>query len=228
MENRLSKANDLRESEQYGESSKIYTECLIDLLKENDTVGLIHCLSGQSHIYKILAGLYNHPTYLHLSVSFAKESYNLAENSKDTLDTQTLSIAYSSYGDSLLADGQMKEALTLFEKSLSISPASLPEKGRLKSHIGGIKYALGEKDLGINLLNESLTDIRTGDLSSYSIRVWETGALNGLALVYAKEGDLVKAKKIIDESLSIAVKNNLPIRQKQIEAIKSKITSGNF
>ena len=54
MEKRLSEANDLREAEKYGDSAKAYTERLIDLIKNGDQTGLIHCLGGQSLIYKIL------------------------------------------------------------------------------------------------------------------------------------------------------------------------------
>jgi tetratricopeptide (TPR) repeat protein len=225
MEQKLAKANDLREAEQYGESSKLYTECLIELININDVEGLIHCLSGQSLIYKILVHQNNHQAYRHLAQAFAKESFDIAEQNQD-LNGRVLSIAYSSYADTLLSDGKVAESLPLFEKSLSITTADIPEKGRLKAHIGGIKYMLGEKETGINLIKEALTDIRTGDLSTYTIRVWETGALNGLAKINAKEGNLDEAKKLANESLQIATDHNLSIRKREVEEIIAKLSSG--
>lgn len=227
MEQKLSKANDLRESEQYGDSSKLYTECLIELIKINDAEGLIHCLSGQDLIYKILVRQYNHPVYRHLALAFSKESFEIAEQNKKTLDGRILSIAYSSYADTLLADGQIKQSLPLFEKSLAVSTADIPEKGRLKAHIGGVKYMLGEKEVGIGLIKDALVEIRTGDLSAYNIRVWETGALNGLAMITAKEGKLDEAKKLAAQSLQIATDHNLSIRKREVEEIISKLASGN-
>src|SRR5258706_14422172 len=114
MEERLSKANDFREKEQFGEAAKEYTNCLPDLLSTNDFDGLIHCLCGQSLIYKILARKESYSIYRHLTLSFAKEALSIADQHKEKLDGRTISIAYSSYGDALLMDHQIKEALPYF------------------------------------------------------------------------------------------------------------------
>jgi|WetSurMetagenome_2_1015567.scaffolds.fasta_scaffold460312_2 tetratricopeptide (TPR) repeat protein len=225
IEEKLSQANDLRESEQYSESAKLYTECLLELVQTGDPEGLIHCLGGQSLIYKILLRQIDTPIYRHLTQAFAKEAFDIAEQNQQ-LHGRVLSIAYSSYADSLLMGEKFAEALHLFEKSLSVSTADVPEKGRLKSHIGGIKYILGDKEVGIDLIKEALADIRTGDMSAYAIRVWETGALNGLAKIYAKEDNLDEAKKLAEESLQIATEHNLSIRKREVEEIISKLSSG--
>ena len=225
IEHKLSKANDLRESENYGESAKLYTECLIELLKKSDPEGLIHCLSGQSLIYKIQARQNSLPVYRHLAIAFAKESFAIAEKNQN-LDGRVLSTAYSSYADALLMDENFAESLPIFEKSLSVSTAAVPEKGRLKAHIGSVKYILGDKEEGISLIKEALTDIRTGDLSTYPIRVWETGALNVLAKIMAKEANLDEAKKLASESLQIATEHNLSIRKREVEEIIAKLSSG--
>lgn len=225
IEQKLESANNLRESENYGESVKLYTECLIELLKTNDSEGLIHCLSGQSLIYKIQARQNNLPIYRHLTIAFAKESFAIAEENQD-LDGRVLSIAYSSYADALLMDENFAASLPIFEKSLSVSTAAIPEKGRLKAHIGIIKYVLGDKEEGITLIKEALIDIRTGDLFTYPIRVWETGALNGFAKIMAKEGNLDEAKKLANESLRIATEHNLSIRKREVEEIIAKLSFG--
>lgn len=226
MEQMLAKANDLRESEAYGEFAKLYTDCLLELLKINDPEGLVHCLGGQSLIYKIKARETDKPIFHHLASSFAKEAYEVGEANKDKINGRELSIAYSSYADTLLSDKKIDEALPLFQKALEVSTAGIPERGRLKAHIGGIKYFLGEKEIGINLIKEALADIRTGDPSVSTFRIWETGALNGLATIYAKEGNIDEAKKLAQESLKIATEYNLPIRKKEIEEIISKISIG--
>jgi len=225
IEHKLSKANGLRESENYGESAKLYTECLIELLKKSDPEGLIHCLSGQSLIYKIQARQNSLPVYRHLAIAFAKESFAIAEKNQN-LDGRVLSTAYSSYADALLMDENFAESLPIFEKSLSVSTAAVPEKGRLKAHIGSVKYILGDKEEGISLIKEALTDIRTGDLSTYPIRVWETGALNVLAKIMAKEANLDEAKKLASESLQIATEHNLSIRKREVKEIIAKLSSG--
>jgi len=223
LEEMLSKANTEREAENFSESAKIYTECLQKAADTNDSEALIHCLGGQSLIYKILTRKDNNPIYRHLTLAFAKEAYEIGEREKDVIDGRTLSIAYSSYADALLMDGQIKESLPFFEKSLAVSTAEIPEKGRLKAHIGGVKFLLGEKNKGAALITEALTDIRTGDMNSYNIRVWETGCLNGLAKGEMIEGHKEKALSIIDESLKISVDHNLPIRKREAEEIKEKI-----
>ncbi len=225
MEKRLSEANDLREAEKYGEAAKLYTDCLLDLVTANDQAGLIHCLGGQSLIYKILSRQNQNQTYKNLTISFASEAYRIGVHNADKLDGRVLSIAYSSYGDALLMDGKVSESLPLFEKALSVSTADLPEKGRLKAHIGGIKYLLGEKELGKSLIGEALSEIRTGDLNAYAIRVWETGALNGLSKIYALEGQKEKALEIASESLKISIEHQLSIRKKEAEEILQKINA---
>lgn len=226
MEQKLVQANTLREQEQFSESAKLYTECLQELIKINDSEGLIHCLSGQSFIYKIIIRSNNNPIYHHLAQAFAKEAFDIAEQNQD-LNGRVRSIAFSSYADTLLIDEKYSAALPLFEKSLAISTADIPEKGRLKAHIGMLKHILGEKEVGITLIKEGLSDIRTGDLSTYAIRVWETGALNSLAKIFAKEGNVAEAKKIAEESLQIATDHNLSIRKREVEDILEKISSGN-
>lgn len=226
MEQRLVVANDLRESEKYGDASKAYTECLVDLVDTNDYAGLIHCLDGQSLIYKNLLTKNNSPVYHFLTVSFAQEALEIAEANKVKLDGRIISIAYSTYGDALLGNGEHQEALGYFEKALAVSTADIPEKGRLKAHIGGIKYLLGEKKGGIATIEEALADIRTGDMSTYAIRVWETGALNALSKIFALEGDSKKALDLVDEALKIATYHNLSIRKRESEKILKKINSG--
>lgn len=226
MEKRLAVANDLRESENYGESAKAYTDCLIDLVEENDPTGLIHCLGGQSLIYKNLLTVTDSPLYRGLTLSFAKIGLDLAEQNLANLDGRILSIAYSCYADALLTNDQAKDALGYFEKSLAVSPAEIPEKSRLKAHIAGINYFLGNKELGQEMMHESLAEVRTGDLENSTIRTWETGILNGLAMLYAKENKPDQALSYAHESQSIAEKYSLPIRKRQIEDIIKKITSG--
>lgn len=226
LEEKLSKANQLRESEQFGESAKLFTECLIDYTDQQDYRGQIHSLCGQSLIYKILARKDQNQTYRELTIDFSKSALGVLESHLSQVDIHTQSIAYSSFADALLMDNQLKECLPYFEKALSISPADKPEKGRLKSHIGGVKYMLGEKQNGIELIKEGLQDIRTGDLNDYKIRVWETGALNGLAKIYAREDDMENAKKMIGDSLKIATDHHLSIRKREAEEIEQKISSG--
>lgn len=226
MESRLAAANALREKEFYGDSIKVYTECLVDLIDTNDYVGLVHCLCGQSLVYKNLTTKNNSPLYHSLQMSFSKEGCDVAEQNSDKIDARTLSIGYSTYGDALLANGEYQTALSYFEKSLAVSTASIPEKGRLKGHIGGINVYLGEKEKGLALMLESLSDIRSGNMEDSTIRTWETGTLNGLAVYYAHEGDTSKALGYAGESKQIAEKYNLPIRLRQIQHIIEQISSG--
>jgi len=222
-EQKLSKANELREAEKFGDSSKEYTESLITLIDKQDYSGLIHCLGGQSLIYKILSRKDSAQIYRNLTIAFAKEAISVLEQHQEQIDPHAQSIALSSYADALLMDNKPQEALPYFEKSLSISPAPDPEKGRLKCHIGTVKYLLGDKQQGFELVQEGLAMIRTGDMNDYAVRVWETGALNNLARYYALEKDLQKAKEIIGESLKIATEHNLSIRKREAEDIIQKL-----
>jgi len=223
LEADLVHANDLREQEKYGDSAKAYTDCLIASIEKQDHSALIHCLCGQSHIYKILSRKTGNNIYKNLAVALAKESLAILDDHQEDIDAHTHSIALSSYADSLLMNNQLSEALPYFEESLSVSPAGNPEKGRLKCHIGGIKYLLGDKQLGIDLINEGLSMIRKGDMMAYNIRVWETGALNSLAKIYALEKNPEKAKIFAEESLVIATEHNLTIRKREVEEILEKI-----
>lgn len=226
MEQKLAKANQLRESEQYGESAKLYTECLLELQQKDDPQGMIHCLGGQSLIYKIKARENSDPLFRRLTSSFAREAYLVGQTNKSRLDGRTLSIAYSTYASALLVEEKFAESLAIFEESFAVSTADKPEKGRLKAHIGGLKYRLGEREVGLNLLNEALADIRTGDLSDKTIRTWETGAMHELAKIYASSGDRAKAEEIATEALAIASSHDLPIRKREAENLLKQITSG--
>lgn len=226
MEQRLIAANDLREAERFGDSAKAYTECYIDLLDTNDFTGLIHCLDGQSLIYKNLLVRNNSPINHYLVVAFAKEALDLADANQDKIDGRTLSIAYSSYGDAILANGEIQEALPYFEKALAVTTAEVPEKGRLKAHIGGIQYMLGDRSGGISTIENALSEIRSGDMDNATIRTWETGAMNGLAQIYAKEGNQQKALELANDALKISIYHNLPIRKRQLEQTVQQINSG--
>lgn len=226
IEKKLVLANDLREQEQYSESVELYTESLMELIPDGSPSQIIHCLDGQSLIYKILARKDNHPVYRHLAIAYANEAFTLAEENKNNLENNALSTSYMGYADALLMDGRAQESLSYFEKAYETSTADTPEKGRIKGHIGGVKYVLGEKEIGLNTIKEALADIRTGDLSSYPVRVWETGVLNGLAKIYAKEGNLEEAKKVSQESLQIVTEHNLSIRKREVEEIIAKLSSG--
>lgn len=224
MEERLSHANDLREKEQYGDSSKEYTQCLIDLVSQNDPVGLIHCLGGQSLIYKNLLTVKDSPLYRQLVLHFAKEGLTVADQNP-TLDGKILAVAYRCFGDALAVNRDFSGALPYFEKALDITTVGLPEKGYLKTHIGGLQYQLGEKEKGLATIDQGLADIRTGDMNAYAIRVWETGALNGLSKIYALEGQKEKALGLINESLKISTDHNLSIRKREAEEILDKISN---
>lgn len=226
MEKRLADANDLRESENYGESAKAYTDCLIDLVADNDITGLIHCLGGQSLIYKILYNETKSVIYSTLSLSFAKASYEVAEHSSDKLDGKIVAVAYRCYGGALLINGEPQEALHLFEKAIVISDPEDAERGYLNTSIGVIKYQLGESERGKQIINEALVDIRKGDTTSYHVRVWETGALIALTKIYSLEGSREKALETIQTAVDIATKYNLPIRKREAEEILKKISSG--
>lgn len=226
MEDRLSNANSLREQERFDESAAEYTRCLIDLIDTNDWTGLIHCLGGQSLIYKILTKRHDSPIYNSLVLAFAKEAYEIAEQHKDLLDSISISTAYRVYGDALLHVGDLEGALPQFQSALDISTASYSEKGMIKNHMGLIKYILGEKQEGIDTIKEALGDIRSGDLNSYAVRVWETGALNNLSKIYSQEGDTTLALEIANEALTIAKVHKLAIREKETQKIIDQISSG--
>lgn len=227
LSEKLTNANVLREQEKFSESAKEFTECLVQQITNQDYSGQIHSLCGQSLIYKILSRKTGNQVYKDLTLSFTNAALTVLENHQTEIDTHAQSIALSSHADSLLTNNKLNESLSYFEKAIRISPAGLPEKGRLKAHVGGVKYLLGEKQEGIKMIEDALTDIRTGNMDDYNIRVWETGALNGLAKIYAIESDTTKAQQIIEESLKISADHNLIIRKQEAEEIKLKLASGN-
>ncbi len=225
MEERLNKANTLREEEKYGDSAKEYTEALIDCVKTSDFEGMVHALGGMSLVMKhqIASG---GELFRRLTLAYAYESYKVVEENGNRISPYIQSIGYRCYGDGLLMSGKVEESLTYFEKSLEISPADRCEKGNLKAHIGGIKYKLGQKDQGIAEIREALEDIRTGDMTQYAPRVWETGCLNKLAIASALEGKKQEALVTIKESVEIARTHNLTIRLREAEEILKKIEEG--
>lgn len=226
MEERLAKANDLREQEKYGESAREYTECLLECVKANDLEGLIHSLGGLSLIYKHQIRKSKLPVYKNLTIAFAQEGYKVAEENKENLDGKILAVAYRCWGDALIMSGRLEEALPVFEEAFKVTTADICEKGYLKSHIAEIKYLLGEKEAGIQMAKEALVDIRTGNMNEYTPRVWETGCLIKLAIAYALEGKKEVAMEYIVEAEQIAKENNLSIRLKESEEIREKIEQG--
>ncbi len=226
MEDRLNRANTLREEEKYGESAKEYTECLLDCVKTSDFEGLVHALGGMSLVFKHQIGKGQPEIFKRLTLAYAHESYKVAEENKDKINPYIVSIGYRCYGDGLLMSGKVEESLKYFEDSLSISPADRCEKGNLKAHIAQIKYMLGEKEVAIQMAKEALEDIRTGDMTQYAPRVWETGCLNKLAIAEAFEGRKDGALAYITESVQIAKDHNLTIRLREAEEILEKINAG--
>jgi len=146
IEQKLGQANTLREQEQYSESVKIYTECLLELIPNGDSSQIIHCLAGQSLVYKILSRKEGNPIYRNLTIAFGKEAYDIGIAHKESIDGATLSVAFMAYADALFMDGKTAESLPVFEAALAVSTASVPEKARVKTHIGEAKYILGSKE----------------------------------------------------------------------------------
>lgn len=226
MEVRLAKANTFREEEKYGESAREYTECLLDCVKLADFEGMVHALGGMSLVFKHQIGKGNNDLFKRLTLSYAFESYKVAEENKDKISPYALSIGCRVYGDGLLMSGKTEESLKYFEDSLATTPADKCEKGNLKAHIGGIKYKLGQKEQGLAEIREALADIRTGDMSQYAPRVWETGCLNKLAIASVFDGKKDEALRLINESIEIAKMHNLSIRLREAEEILEKINTG--
>ncbi len=227
-EEKLLLANSLREQEKFSDSIKLYFEALSEAVEVQDFSSQVHALDGISLIYKIKGRETRDQSYKDLSSAYAKVALQLIENYPEHIDVRTQSIALSTLADTILLDRKYSQALPYFEKALSITNASTPEKGRLRAHIGAIKYLTGQKATGIQEINDGLIDIRSGDLSQSSIRTWETGVINALAKIYSIDGDKVKALQFAEESLKISTEHNLPIRKKEAEDIVSKINSGNI
>lgn len=226
MEDRLGKANTLREEEKYGESAKEYMECLLDCVKDGDDNGLVHAFGGMSLVMKHQIGKGNNDAFKRLALAYAYEAGKVVDDNKDKVSLYNQSIGYRCYGDGLLMSGKMEEALVYFEKAFEVSPADRCEKGNLKAHIGGIMYKMDKKDEGIKVVLEALEDIRTGDMTQYAPRVWETGCLNKLAIANALDDKKDEALKYIKESVEIAKTHNLTIRLREAEEILKKIEEG--
>lgn len=225
LEKRLVEAGNQRESENFSEAIKQYTDILMDSLSLGDYVAQIHSLCGQSLTYKILARHTSHSLYKKLCVEFSHQAVYILEDHQEQIDPRTHSIALSTYADALLINDQPSDALPFFEKSLLITNADMPEKGRLKAHIGKVKYLIGAHQEGKDAINSGLADIRTGDMNQYHIRVWETGAMNDLTRIAVKEGNFSEAEKLNNQSLQIATEHNLSIRLKEAELLKTSITN---
>ncbi len=226
MEERLAKANTLREEEKYGESAKAYMECLLDCVKEEEFNGLVHAFGGMSLVMKHQIGKGNNETFKRLTLAYAYESYKVVEENSETVTPYNQSIGFRCYGDGLLMSGKIEESLVYFQKAFDVSPADRCEKGNLKAHIGGIMYKMGKKEEGIKVVLEALEDIRTGDMTQYAPRVWETGCLNKLAIASAMDSKKDEALKYIKESVEIAKTHNLTIRLREAEEILKKIEEG--
>ena len=225
MEERLNKANTLREEEKYGESAKEDTETLIDCVKIDDFEGMVHALGGMSLVFKHQIGS-GGELFKRLTLAYAYESYKVAEENKERINPYIVAIGYRCYGDGLLMSGKVQESVEYFEKALEVTTADRCEKGNLKAHIGGIKYKLGKKEEGIKEIKEALVDIRTGDMNTYAPRVWETGCLNKLAIASVLENDKAEDLVRIKESVEIARTHNLTIRLREAEEILKKIEEG--
>ncbi len=225
-EEQLTAAYKLMDDGNTGESIKLYFGCLLTNTKDSDPVALVHALAGISTNFKILIRTSTTNIYKNLTVAYALESYKVAEENKDKIDNETLSVAYKAWADALMMSGRTKEALPVFEQAYEVSVKGSPAKLSSKAHIGGVKYLLGQKEEGKKVVEEVLKDIRTIDVDNHSIRILETGCLNGLAKMYALDGNKELALKTIEESIVVASKYQLPVRLREAEEIKDKIISG--
>jgi len=79
-EEKLVKANELRESEQYGDSAKLFTECLLDLIPSGDPRQLVHCLAGHSLIFKILTKKHDSRIFKNLTLAYSQEAYEVCKS----------------------------------------------------------------------------------------------------------------------------------------------------
>ncbi len=226
MEEQLTAAYKLMDDGNTGESIKLYFDCLLTITKDSDPVALVHALAGISTNFKILIRTSDSKIYKNMTVAYALESYKVAEESKDKIDNETLSVAYKAWADALMMGGRTKEALSVFEQAYGVAVKGSSAMASIKAHIGGIKYLLGQKEEGIKTVEEVLKEIRMSDVDNHSIRILETGCLNGLAKIHAIEGDRESALKRIGESIVVANECHLPVRLREAEEIKERIESG--
>ncbi len=226
LEERLIFANKLRDDGEFGESIKEYFSCLLDIVKDNDNVGLIHALGGISTNFKVLIRSGSSGIYKNLALAYAREVYHIAIENQEKIDRKTLSVAYKVWADALLMTGKLKESLPVFEKSYEVSDEDISKKANVKAHIGGVTYLMGQKEEGIKIIKEALDDIRTGDMSTHASRISETGCLNGLAKIYTIKSDRELALKTVNQSIQIATDYKLQVRLDEAMEILEKIKAG--
>ena len=225
-EEQLATAYKLMDDGNTGESIKLYFDCLLTITEDDDPVALVHILAGISTNFKILIRTSSSEIYKNLTLVYSEESYKVAERNKGRVDNETLSVSYKAWADALMMAGRTEEALPVFEQAYEVSVKGSPAMASIKAHIGGVKYLLGNKEEGIEIVERVLKDIRTGDMSNHSIRILETGCLNALAKIHAIEGRKELALKIISESIAVANERRLLVRLREAEEIKNKIELG--
>jgi tetratricopeptide (TPR) repeat protein len=218
IEAKLVRANDLREQEKYLDSLCLYNESLFLALDAGDDESRVHALAGMALVYTIKHTLTGQNFYLSLYVHYSFLSYkSLSSAVPLALQAQIT----SQYADSLSETGDHKQAEILFREILSLRHLGIPEIGRYRGQYATMLYRSKRYTDAVISYEQSLSEIRQGDMTAMHIRVWETGVMMHLATVYKHLAD-PRYDTIISQAEQIIASHNLTIRKQQLDQLKSQ------
>ncbi len=218
-----SQAEQLREEEEFEQALEAYQQAVDQYLKNEDFVQAASALQGSALTYKHLYQVTEQDNFLDLAQEMTEASLELAK-----LDDDEVVVAN---GHQLLAEiakenGQLQQAVEHYQLVLATYQKQDGLRGRYLYHLGAIEYKLGQQQTGLEKIKKGLNLIKKqpGDYDSYTLAVWQSGALLALAKAL-QEDQPEQAKQYLQQAKAIIDEHGLQIRKKHYLELREEITN---
>jgi tetratricopeptide (TPR) repeat protein len=217
-----------KESKHFPEAAAIFTDVIIRSIDNGYDHGVVHGLMNMGTIWKLKARQTDNKSYAELArLAFLQAQSYATQHSMDPEE-----VIHTSYllGQAELELDHFDEAINLYHQCFefySEHPRNQAHLGDVQRHLGTAKVMSGQRDEGIQLMEEGLQKIRSFDeLEDFDKRiyVWETGALLGLAYAYQDMAE-DKVRQYANEALEISTREELVIRKEEILKFLEKVNS---
>jgi tetratricopeptide (TPR) repeat protein len=214
-------SEELRENDKHEEALQAIEIALVKYQKEKDYFGFAKALQSRVLIYKHLFFLTNDIVFAILARKDAESSLQIAQ---DHNLKNALSSCYFRLGEVANLFEEYGVAISNFQKSLEVYVGTNTEKGDFRYHLGEAIYRNGDKENGIEVMLEGLSEIQKfrNEVDPFLANVWESGCLMKLAELL-REDKPVKAKEYLSNAQKIIeADEKLVIRKRQFaELVKN-------
>lgn len=221
-----SQAEEAREQDNHLEALQLIEEALLAYQQTSDYQGFAQALQSRCLTYKHLFLLSQDQAFAILARHDAEASLELAKLHDLT---EMLGSSHFRLGEISMLFEDFPQAIKHYQQALENYVGTNCEKGDYRYHLGEALHRSGDKEVGLQQLQQGLKEIQDhrDEVDSFLANVWESGAHLRMADLLRDDDPekaqqhLAAAEKIINSD------SKLVIRKRQLVELKQALESFN-